>query len=81
MVKHIHSLPFQLAEEIPFYSQRHLIKPGLTGWAQINYRYGASAEDAMNKLKFDLYYLKHASVGLDLQIILRTAGAVMKGAR
>ena len=53
----------------------------MTGWAQINYRYGASAEDAMNKLKFDLYYLKHASVGLDLQIILRTAGAVMKGAR
>ena len=71
----------QLAEQIPFYSQRHLIKPGLTGWAQINYPYGASQRDALNKLKYDLYYLKYASVGLDLQIILRTIGAIMKGAR
>ena len=71
----------KLGLEIPFYNQRHLVKPGLTGWAQINYRYGANTEDAMNKLKYDLYYIKHASLGLDLQIILRTAGALMKGAR
>jgi lipopolysaccharide/colanic/teichoic acid biosynthesis glycosyltransferase len=57
------------------------VKPGITGWAQINYPYGASAEDALNKLKYDLYYLKYGSPLLDLQIILRTIGAVMKGAR
>jgi len=71
----------KLAQEIPFYGQRHLVKPGLTGWAQINYPYGASTEDALNKLKYDLYYIKHSSPGLDLQIILRTIGALMKGAR
>ncbi len=71
----------ELAKEIPFYQQRHLMKPGITGWAQINYPYGATAEDALNKLKYDLYYLKYASPLLDLQIILRTIGAVMKGAR
>ncbi len=70
-----------LAKEIPFYEQRHLLKPGITGWAQINYPYGASKEDALNKLKYDLYYLKYASVLLDIQIVLRTIGAVMKGAR
>lgn len=70
-----------LAKEIRFYPQRHLVKPGITGWAQINYPYGATAEDALNKLKYDLYYLKHASPLLDLQIILRTIGALMKGAR
>jgi len=71
----------RLAGEIPFFNQRHLVKPGLTGWAQINYGYGACTEDALNKLKYDLYYIKHASLGLDLQIILRTLGALMKGAR
>ena len=71
----------QLAKEIPFFNQRHLVKPGLTGWAQINYPYGASIEDSLNKLKYDLYYIKYASLGLDLQIILRTIGAMMKGAR
>jgi exopolysaccharide biosynthesis polyprenyl glycosylphosphotransferase len=71
----------QLGKEIPFFNQRHLVKPGLTGWAQINYGYGACTEDALNKLKYDLYYIKHASLGLDLQIILRTLGALMKGAR
>jgi lipopolysaccharide/colanic/teichoic acid biosynthesis glycosyltransferase len=70
-----------LAKEIRFYPQRHLVKPGITGWAQINYPYGATAEDALNKLKYDLYYLKYASPLLDLQIILRTIGSVMKGAR
>jgi exopolysaccharide biosynthesis polyprenyl glycosylphosphotransferase len=71
----------KLAKEIPFYNQRHLVKPGLSGWAQINYPYGASTEDALNKLKYDLYYIKYTSLGLDLQIILRTLGAMMKGAR
>jgi len=71
----------QLGEQIPFYLQRHLVKPGLTGWAQINYPYGASVEDAYNKLTFDFYYIKNASIGLDLQVFLRTIGTVMKGSR
>lgn len=71
----------ELAEEIPFYEKRHMVKPGLTGWAQINYPYGASVEDARNKLKYDLFYVKRASLELDLHIIIRTIGAVMKGAR
>lgn len=70
-----------LSREIPFYLQRHLVKPGLTGWAQINFPYGASVEDAANKLKYDLYYVKHASLMLDLQIALRTLGTVMSGSR
>ena len=70
-----------LGEQIPFYLQRHLVKPGLTGWAQINYPYGASVEDAYNKLTFDFYYIKNASIGLDMQILLRTIGTVMKGSR
>jgi exopolysaccharide biosynthesis polyprenyl glycosylphosphotransferase len=71
----------ELAGVIPFYDQRHLVKPGLTGWAQINYPYGASQEDALQKLKYDLYYVRNASLFLDVHIILRTIGAVMKGAR
>jgi lipopolysaccharide/colanic/teichoic acid biosynthesis glycosyltransferase len=71
----------QLRHRIPFFVQRHLVKPGLTGWAQINYPYGASIEDTRNKLKYDLFYIKRASVGLDAQIILRTIGAMMKGSR
>ena len=70
-----------LAKEIPFYVQRHLVQPGVTGWAQINYPYGASVEDALNKLTYDLYYVKRASVGLDIQILLRTLGAISKGSR
>ena len=70
-----------LGKEIPFYLQRHLVKPGLTGWAQINYPYGASVEDSYNKLTYDFYYIKNASMGLDLQIFLRTTGTVMKGSR
>ncbi len=71
----------QLRHEIPFFVQRHLVKPGLTGWAQINYPYGACIEDTRNKLKYDLYYIKRASIGLDIQVILRTIGAMMKGSR
>ena len=71
----------KLAKTIPYYRQRHLVKPGLTGWAQICYRYGASEEDAREKLSYDLYYLKNASWMLDMQIVLQTIGAVAKGAR
>jgi len=71
----------KLAAEIPFYSQRHLIKPGLTGWAQICFPYGASKEDAIEKLSYDLYYLKNATLLLDLQIMMQTIGAVAKGSR
>ena len=71
----------KLAQTIPFYRQRHLAKPGLTGWAQICYRYGASEADAREKLSYDLYYLKNASPLLDLQILLQTVSAVAKGAR
>lgn len=70
-----------LAEEIPFYEQRHLVKPGLTGWAQISHTYGASVADALEKLKYDLYYVKHANLELDVHVVIRTIGAVMKGAR
>jgi exopolysaccharide biosynthesis polyprenyl glycosylphosphotransferase len=71
----------KLAEVIPHYRQRHLIKPGLTGWAQIRFRYGASVEDAQRKLCYDLYYLKHRSIDLDAAIIIRTIGAFVFGAR
>ncbi|MBP6885670.1 MAG: sugar transferase [Candidatus Pacebacteria bacterium] len=62
----------QLALQIPFYNERYLIKPGLSGWAQINYPYGASVEDALQKLQYDLYYIKHRSILLDLEIVLKT---------
>jgi exopolysaccharide biosynthesis polyprenyl glycosylphosphotransferase len=71
----------KLAASVPYYRQRHLVKPGLTGWAQICYRYGASEEDAREKLSYDLYYLKNASWTLDLQIVMQTIGAIAKGAR
>jgi sugar transferase (PEP-CTERM system associated) len=72
-----------LKEEIPFYSERHVIKPGITGWAQICYRYGASKEDALEKLKYDLYYIKHMSLVFDLMVIFETVKIVLlgKGAR
>ena len=62
----------QLAQEIPHYSLRHLVKPGLTGWAQVKYRYGASVEDAERKLMYDLYYVKNISPVLDIKIALKT---------
>lgn len=70
-----------IEREVPFYRYRHLIKPGLTGWAQINYRYGASVDEAKQKLSYDLYYLKYASAMLDMLIIFRTAAVMAKGAR
>jgi sugar transferase (PEP-CTERM system associated) len=62
----------QLAEEIPFYMQRFQVKPGITGWAQVHYAYAASAEDTRAKLEYDLYYIKHYSLLLDIIIILQT---------
>lgn len=70
-----------LSTLIPFYEERHLIKPGLTGWAQINYPYGATVSDARRKLQLDLYYVKHTSIELDLIILLRTLGTFFLGAR
>ena len=61
-----------LAKKIPYYELRHIIKPGLTGWAQVSYPYGASVEDALRKLQYDLYYIKNYSLLLDLNILLRT---------
>jgi sugar transferase (PEP-CTERM system associated) len=65
--------------EIPFYGARHSVKPGLTGWAQLNYPYGSSDEDARRKLEFDLYYVKNYSVALDLMIMIRTVEVVLFG--
>ena len=69
----------QLAEEIPFYEQRHLVAPGLTGWAQIKYPYGASIEDAKQKLEYDLYYLKNQSITLDATIMFETIKTILLG--
>ena len=69
----------ELAKDIPYYNQRHNVKPGLTGWAQLKYPYGATAEDAQEKLKFDLYYIKHRSLMLDLMILVRTVEIVLFG--
>jgi lipopolysaccharide/colanic/teichoic acid biosynthesis glycosyltransferase len=73
----------QLKREIPFYDQRLTVKPGITGWAQIKYRYGASKEDALEKLKYELYYIKNLSALFDLIIIFETIKVVVfgKGAR
>jgi sugar transferase (PEP-CTERM system associated) len=69
----------QLAEEIPFYEQRHLIAPGLTGWAQIKYPYGSSIEDARQKLQYDLFYIKNQSLILDAVIIFETIKIILFG--
>jgi lipopolysaccharide/colanic/teichoic acid biosynthesis glycosyltransferase len=69
----------QLDKAIPFYDLRHLIKPGITGWAQVNYRYGSSVEDTRHKLAFDLYYVKNRSPFLDAQILLKTVLMVFRG--
>lgn len=69
----------QLKKEIPYYELRHFVRPGVTGWAQINYRYGASIEDAVEKLQYDIYYLKNRSLLLDLLIILKTIRIFFKG--
>ncbi len=67
----------QLAERIPHYHLRHLVKPGLTGWAQVKYRYGASEEDAATKLTYDLYYVKNISLIMDIKILLKTVMIIL----
>ena len=67
----------ELQEKIPYYSQRLVVKPGITGWAQVRYGYGATVEDAIEKLQFDLYYIKNMSFFLDMLIILSTAHKVL----
>ena len=71
----------QIANEIPLYHTRHIVKPGLTGWAQINYPYGETLEDSLMKLEYDLYYIKHRSIFLDINIAVKTFGTIlyMKG--
>jgi sugar transferase (PEP-CTERM system associated) len=67
-----------LTDQIPFYGQRHVVRPGLTGWAQVRYTYGASVEDAMEKLQYDLYYIKNMSLALDLFVLFSTVKTVMQ---
>ncbi len=73
----------QLTQEIPFYALRHSVKPGVTGWAQVRYPYGATVEDSLEKLQFDLYYVKNHTLFLDLVVLFETVGVVLtgKGAR
>jgi lipopolysaccharide/colanic/teichoic acid biosynthesis glycosyltransferase len=73
----------QLGASIPYYSERHRVKPGVTGWAQLLYPYGSGEDDAKRKLEYDLYYVKHAGIVLDMVILLQTVEVVLlgKGAR
>ncbi len=70
----------QLTREIPFYAARHSLKPGITGWAQVRYRYGASVQDAAQKLQYDLYYVKNHTLFLDTVILFETVAVVLGGA-
>jgi exopolysaccharide biosynthesis polyprenyl glycosylphosphotransferase len=73
-----HQFIQELQQQIPFYRTRLAVKPGLTGWAQVNYGYGSTVEDALIKLQYDLYYLKHWSPWFDFKILLRTFSVVLK---
>jgi lipopolysaccharide/colanic/teichoic acid biosynthesis glycosyltransferase len=66
-----------LSEKIPYYHLRHIIRPGLTGWAQVRYGYGASLEETQEKLQYDLYYIKHMSLSLDMLIMFETLKIVL----
>jgi len=66
-----------LSKEIPYYNVRHMVRPGLTGWAQVKYKYGSTVEDAREKLQYDLFYIKNASIGLDLLIMFQTVKTVL----
>jgi len=67
----------KLAKQIPYYRQRHCVKPGITGWAQINYKYGDTLEDVVIKLGYDLYYIKHISPSLDAYIFFHTVKTIV----
>jgi sugar transferase (PEP-CTERM system associated) len=66
-----------LSKQIPYYSVRHMVRPGLTGWAQVKYKYGSTVEDAREKLQYDLFYIKNASIGLDILIMFQTVKTVL----
>jgi lipopolysaccharide/colanic/teichoic acid biosynthesis glycosyltransferase len=66
-----------LSKEIPNYEVRHMVRPGLTGWAQIKYKYGSTIDDAREKLQYDFFYIKNASIGLDLLIMFQTIKTVL----
>jgi sugar transferase (PEP-CTERM system associated) len=66
-----------LSKEIPYYGVRHMVRPGLTGWAQVRYKYGSTVEDSREKLQYDLFYIKNASIGLDLLIMFQTVKTVL----
>jgi lipopolysaccharide/colanic/teichoic acid biosynthesis glycosyltransferase len=68
-----------LKEKVPYYNERFSVKPGVTGWAQVMYPYGATEEDALQKLKYDLYYIKNMSLLMDLMVIFHTAKIVLLG--
>jgi lipopolysaccharide/colanic/teichoic acid biosynthesis glycosyltransferase len=68
----------ELRQKIPFYDVRHTVQPGLTGWAQVKYRYAATEADAFEKLQYDLFYLRHQSISLDFQVITRTIVSVFR---
>jgi lipopolysaccharide/colanic/teichoic acid biosynthesis glycosyltransferase len=68
---------YELQKQIPFYMERLSVKPGITGWAQVKYHYGASLDDALEKLQYDLYYIKNLSLFLDLLILLNTIQVVL----
>ncbi|MDP3872685.1 MAG: TIGR03013 family XrtA/PEP-CTERM system glycosyltransferase [Pseudomonadota bacterium] len=69
----------QLTDQIPFYAARHSVKPGITGWAQVRYAYGASVDDAVQKLQYDLYYVKNHTLFLDMLVLLQTVRVVLTG--
>jgi lipopolysaccharide/colanic/teichoic acid biosynthesis glycosyltransferase len=68
-----------LSKEIPYYGVRHMVRPGITGWAQVKYKYGRSVEDSREKLQYDLFYIKNVSIGLDLVIMFQTIKTVLLG--
>jgi len=70
----------ELSQKIPYYNLRHLVKPGVTGWAQVTFRYGFSTEDSLEKLQYDLFYVKNKSIWLDIIVILKTIKTVLTGA-
>ena len=67
----------ELAAIMPFYETRHVVKPGLTGWAQVNYSYGESIDESLIKLQYDLYYIKHRSIFMDVNILIKTFSTVL----
>jgi lipopolysaccharide/colanic/teichoic acid biosynthesis glycosyltransferase len=68
-----------LEEQIPYYGLRHSVRPGITGWAQVKYQYGASVGETRTKLEYDLFYIKHLSITLDLAVIFETIKVMLSG--